>query len=464
MIARHEQISSYEKHFLAKDRMTPLVPIMLFGWVPFSIFLFSILKPHQAVLVAVIGGTLFLPMTGYDFPSIIPPFTKGTSIAIGLVLGGRISRKRRKAQFHWKLIDLPMLLWCTIPLATSLSNNLGWYEGVSGLWNTTMVWGVPYFAGRIYFDSMEKLQDLCRALVIGGLIYIPLCLYEIRMSPQLSNMVYGFFPHIFAQQRRYGGFRPVVFMQHGLMVSLWMATTTTAAFWLWRSGFMKSVKGLSMSLFVPLFILTTILCKSVNGWFAMLLGFASYFLYKSCTSIRPFQVLLLIIPFYIALRISGVLAGSTIENFASQFVDISRLQSLELRLHEEDLFIQKMLQRPLLGWGRIGRARQVSSTTGEKIGIPIDALWLIVVSLKGMFGLGSLFLGMLIGPWRALRYLAKKSKMIGRYSIFPLLLSLIVMMFLIDSLMNGMINQVYIVISGALSGWSTLAKAGKTTT
>lgn len=57
-----------------------------------------------------------------------------------------------------------------------------------------------------------------RFLVIAGLIYTVPMLYEIRMSPQLHTIFYGYFPHSFGQQARGGGFRPVVFMGHGLLV------------------------------------------------------------------------------------------------------------------------------------------------------------------------------------------------------------------------------------------------------
>lgn len=438
--------------------MTFLIPLALFGWVLLTVIFFFTLKPHHAVLCSVIGGTLLLPMAGYNLPG-IPPFTKSTAISLGLVLGGRMSGKRQGARFRWQFVDLPMLLWCLIPLATSLSNNLGWYDGLAGVWGTTFTWGIPYFSGRIYFDTTEKLQDLCRALVIGGLIYLPLCLYEIRMSPQLSNMIYGFFPHSFAQHVRYGGFRPIVFMQHGLMVSLWMAATTLTAFWLWRTGAVKKIKNIPMSLIVTLLILTTVLCKSANGWFALALGFGCYLLFRLFKSVRPFQMLLLFIPVYIALRISGTLDGATVENFASNFVDADRVSSLSIRLLQEDLFIEKMLHRPLLGWGGFDRSWPIDPDTGMNAIQMIDALWLICVSTYGIFGISFLVSGMLIGPWLALKYLRKITYSVEFNHIAPILLSLIVFLFLIDSLVNGMVNSVYILISGALSCWTLSVKS-----
>ena len=77
------------------------------------------------------------------------------------------------------------------------------------------------------------------------------------MSPQLSNMFYGFFPHSWQQHVREGHFRPIVFMQHGLMVSLWMAVSSVTAFWLWRSEQLKEIKNIPMGV---VFILLSITC------------------------------------------------------------------------------------------------------------------------------------------------------------------------------------------------------------
>jgi hypothetical protein len=59
---------------------------MLFGWVPFTMFLFFTLKPHWAVLVAVIGGWLLLPMPAATMCQVLD-ITRGV-LALGLILGG----------------------------------------------------------------------------------------------------------------------------------------------------------------------------------------------------------------------------------------------------------------------------------------------------------------------------------------------------------------------------------------
>ena len=52
--------------------------------------------------------------------------------------------------------------------------------------------------GRAYFGDVKGLRELATVLFIGGLIYIPLYLYEIRLSPQLHNTIYGFHQHDFS--------------------------------------------------------------------------------------------------------------------------------------------------------------------------------------------------------------------------------------------------------------------------
>jgi hypothetical protein len=114
--------------------------------------------------------------------------------------------------------DLPMAVWCVCPMFSSLANDLGVYDGLSQSLEQTIVWGVPYWIGRAYFTDFKALRDLALGIVIGGLIYVPFCLVEMRFSPQWHTWSYGYFQHDFTQVFRFGGYRPVVFMEHGLAV------------------------------------------------------------------------------------------------------------------------------------------------------------------------------------------------------------------------------------------------------
>ena len=331
--------------------MTLFVPIMMFGWVPLTIIFFMTMHTRTAVLCSVIGGVLFLPMASYNLPG-IPEYTKGTAIALGIILGGLISGQRYNFAFQWKFYDIPMFLFCFIcPVATSLFNGLGLYEGLSSALNLYLGWGVFYWAGRRYFSDTSSLRALCLGIIIGGLIYVPLCLYEIRMSPQLSNIFYGYFPHSWIQHVRYGGYRPIVFMQHGLMVALWMSLSFTVSFWLWRSNKISHFQGVPMGLLAMSLLIVAILCKSANGWFFLLLGLASYYYIKFFRSTLLLHLLIISIPLYIFVRITNIVPLEYIQTKALLFFDEQRVTSLTSRLIQENLFSLRAMEQPFWGWG-----------------------------------------------------------------------------------------------------------------
>ena len=442
--------------------MTLLVPVMLFSWVPITIMFFLILRPQTAVVCSVIGGILFLPMATYDLQA-IPEYSKVTAIAIGLVIGGSVAGKSHRADFHWQIYDLPMAIWCFFcPVASSMSNGLGLYDGLSGTLENIAHWGVFYWTGRLYFRECSSLRDLSLGIVIGGLIYIPLCLYEFRMSPQLSNIFYGFFPHSFAQHYRYGGYRPIVFMQHGLMVAFWMAQASIISFWLWRSKIISHLKGIPIGLIAISLTAITIFCKSANGWFFLFIGIASYFLFKSPKLVRFSRFILLLIPLYWFCRCTQIISYENLQAVAELVFDTDRVRSLSIRLLQEDLFSLKAWDRPILGWGGWHRGWPLNPQTGELVDLPVDSLWIITFSTRGFVGLVNLYLAMLIGPWFIFsRYgIGEKhdNEKEMTFHVDAIVIGLAIVFFMIDSLMNGMINPVFIVCSGALISYHIASK------
>src|SRR5436190_3142386 len=203
-----------------RARVTILVPIMLRGWVFLAILLFAIVPPRRAVLAAFILGWLFLPQAGVPLSG-LPDLDKITATSMGAMLGVLLFDAQRLRTFRFSWVDLPLLAWCLVSIPAALVNDLGIYDGLSGLMHDTFIWAIPYFIGRLYFSDLASLRELAIGIFLGGLIYVPLCLWEIRMSPQLHYMVYGFYPSFFGMAVRLGGYRPVLYMQHGWMVGLW---------------------------------------------------------------------------------------------------------------------------------------------------------------------------------------------------------------------------------------------------
>jgi len=421
--------------------MNFLVPVMMWGWIPLTIFLFRRFTPQKAVLISVIGGVLFLPVTSYDLPMI--EYNKITAISISLACGMIFSRKITEQTFRPSMIDMPIFIWCIItPFISILANGLGPYNAVADVLQISLMWGVFYMAGRVYFYDKDTLRLLCKGIIIGGIIYIPLVFFEIRMSPQLSNIVYGFFPHSWFQHIRYGGYRPIVFMNHGLMVAMWMASTYTVSLWLFGTREITKIKKIPMTLPVILLLLSTILCKSANGWVYLSLGTVGYYFYIKRKSKIIFKLIILAIPIYIILRITAILPSETILYYLSTIFDAHRIESLAVRLFQEELFGRRALESPLWGWGWANRAWPMDPFTGEPAVQMIDSLYLVVFSLKGYIGLVSIYTVLLLGPWKIMKSSID--------SVDAIVLSIIVIFFAIDSLMNGMINPVYFLTAGAL--------------
>ena len=64
---------------------TPLVPLVMFGWIPVVMALFRILPPRRALVVAYVGGFLFLPNYAFDLPG-LPEYSKTTAISLAVAL------------------------------------------------------------------------------------------------------------------------------------------------------------------------------------------------------------------------------------------------------------------------------------------------------------------------------------------------------------------------------------------
>src|SRR5262249_17769116 len=138
------------------------------------------------------------------------------------------------------LAEILMLMFLIGPFITSELNGdeirvgaivlpgVGIYDAGSAV-IAEFLFFLPFILGRQYLKNAVDHEQILRALVIAGLLYSLPMLFEVRMSPQLHTWIYGYFPHSFAQQIREGGFRPVVFLGHGLLVAFFALTTVVAS-------------------------------------------------------------------------------------------------------------------------------------------------------------------------------------------------------------------------------------------
>ena len=423
------------------------VTIALLGWLPLVVGMFAALPPRRAVIWAFLVAWLFLPMAGYKLAG-LPDYTKMSATCFGVLLGAALFDTARLVSFRPRWIDLPMLVFCLCPMASSLSNGLGWYDGASSALAQTISWGLPYFIGRLYFRNLEDLRELAVALFIGGLIYVPLCLFEIRMSPQLHTWIYGYHQHDFAQAKRFGGFRPTVFMQHGLMVGMWMCMTTLIGFWLWSAKALpRTICRIPLSWSLVLLFATAVLCKSTGALLLLATGLGVCVAMKYARLSFAVWALIAISPIYCATRAAALWDGEQLVSWTDEWLGAERAQSLEYRLKNETMLAEKAMLRPAFGWGGWGRAR-VYNEQGRDLSVT-DGLWVIALGNFGIVGLGSLSLAMLLPAGMAMAGLGGRDWFRLETAAVPAL-AVVVVLYWIDCIPNGMVNPIFTLAVGAL--------------
>lgn len=425
--------------------MSAPVPIAMFMCPALTLALFAVLPPRRAVLASLIGAWLLLPVVAYELPG-LPDYTKITATSYAISLGILLFDFHRVSRLALSWLDLPVIIVCLSPMPSSLSNGLGVYDGASAVLAQFVMYGVPYFVGRMYFFDREGLRDLALAIFVGGLIYAPLCLYEIRMSPQLHKLVYGLHQHDFGQTKRFGGWRPMVFMQHGLAVGFWMASASLTGVWLWNSGVLRHVRGVSMSFLVPVLLVTTVLCKSAGS--LVLLAVGAGVLFATQRTRRPIWMMLLIAApiAYMGLRATGDWSGRPLIAFAEAISD-ERAGSLQVRLDNEDLLAEKAWERPVFGWGGWGRNR-VYDDDGRDM-TTTDGLWIITLGQKGLLGLGSLYT-MLLLPVALLVSRVRAAHIASVENAPVIVTGVLIVLFACDSLFNAMPNPLFVMAAGGL--------------
>lgn len=436
--------------------MTPQAQLVLLLWLPITLWFFKRYQPRTAVILGFIGGLLFLPQrTGFKLP-LIPDYQGMVATCYGIMIGIVIYDRPRLQQLKLNWRDLPMLIWCLCPIGSSLSNDLGFYDGFNEAITQSVIWGLPYLVGRLYFNSLNGMKALADGVLKGGLIYMPLCLWEGVMSPNLHLIVYGYYAHPsgISQAIRYGGYRPNIFMQHGLMVGMWMMTVALTALWLWLAKERKQIWGYSLTWLIPALIFTVVWCRSTGAYIYFVFGLLILFTAKWGKSSLPLMVLIGIIIYFVYSNVNGTFPSQDILDRLSHIAQADRLQSLQFRWDNEAILSEKARQKIWFGWGGWDRNRIFEENwLGEIEDVSVtDSLWIIAFGIRGLVGLYSLTASLLLPPilftWT--RY---RAKLWFHPKVAPAaVLSVTMVLFMLDSLINNMYNPIFALISGGITG------------
>jgi hypothetical protein len=433
------------------------VPIALFGYIPFCFLLFALLPSRKAVIYNFLVAWLFLPMSHLPLHG-FTDYNKMSAACVGVLLASCVYDIDTVLAFRPTIWDIPMFVWCTCPYISSMFNGYGPYDGLSGIAYQVTDWGLPYFIGRIYFNDLKGLRELAYGIIVGGLLYVPLVLYEVRMSPQLHRIVYGYTQYEFSQSKRYGGFRPMVFMQHGLAVSMWMATTAMTAFWLWWSKSFYRVMKIKSGWAALALIVTAALCHSVGAIALMIIAVAVLWL----TRVTKWSIWIILLtlgpPTWITVRTTDLWTGQNLVEFLHKY-DPRSADSLDIRLRSERVLCDRALQQPIYGWTG-WKLYAENRETGEH-GIP-DQMWIIAFGKFGLIGLismtVSLLMPVLLLAWRIpVRYWSHPG------AAPAAALGVLLTQHMSDLCFNAMVNPIFILCAGGLTGM-TFSLRGSTQT
>jgi hypothetical protein len=429
------------------------------AWPFVSAYLYSHRTRSEATIWTILGALLILPDgTSIKF-AMIPAFDKNSIPNLCAFVGCLLAASRAKPRpFQFGICEVLLIVFVISPLVTSLLNGdpiliggtilpgVDSYDGTSTLIGQ-FIFILSFYVGRKYLGNPGDIETILRALIVSGLVYSLPMLFEIRMSPQLSMLLYGYMPS-FGTEFRYGGFRPVVFMGNGLIVAFFMMTCVVAAAAYWR--IQKRVVSVKPSIVTSYLSGILLLCKSAG---ALIYGIAMGGLVRFAsprTQMRVAVVLAFLALFYPILRATDLFPNGFLVDLATSF-DEERAQSLGFRFDQEAALLNHASDRFYFGWGRFGRSRIITEESGKDDSVT-DGRWIITMGQFGFVGFLAEF-GLLVLPifraFRAMRFLQNP-----REQIFLAALTLILAISVVDLLPNASLSSWTLLLAGSLLGQS----------
>ena len=441
-----------------------LAYMMLLVWPLVSAILFRRLSVSQAVTWTILGGYLILPPVVSFVLPVLPDLDKISIPNVCAGLGFLGMRKQTFGAPKSTLIRIALAFFVLTPIGTVLTNSDFVRFAVGGLPSvslleipssilTNLVIALPALIGYQVFREERSIRELLVALVWAGLVYSIPMLIEVRLSPQLNVWIYGFFQHAFDQMMRYGGFRPIVFLPHGLWVAFFAFMTVLSAVTLLRNEPNRRQRNFCVSVYL---IVVLFLCKSANAITYVVLFVPLVLFLSSKMQVRLAAVVAPIVLLYPVLRGAGWVPTGAIADFAAS-IDADRAGSLIYRLVNEDMLLNHATERPWFGWGGWGRNLVHDTATGRLLSV-VDGQWVITIGMYGWFGYLGEF-GLLTLPLLLLALRTGPKN--GQISHYAAGLALILTANLIDLIPNATLIPFTWLMAGALLGYGDAIKVSR---
>ncbi len=437
--------------------------LVLFSWPLVAVILFRTLPLHKALIWTLIGGYLILPSgTGVKVP-MLPILDRSLIPALSALFLCMIYAPKTKLAPDWAgktgrvVIGGFIGLLVFTPFLTVVQNpeplifgpvfipGLRLYDALSMI-SAIFMPILPFWIGLRYLNTQEGHKALMQAFVFGALIYTLPALFEVRMSPQLHSWIYGFSPFNFTQQIRAGGFRPVVFLNHGLMLGIFLCMAVISALVLWREA-LREGKTASGWVFAAIWLALTLFLSKNLGALTIAVLLSVLVVFSGRRVQTTFAVCVAtVVMLYPMLRGAGFIPVDTVHELALS-VSEERAESLKFRFDNEDSLLAHANEKPLFGWGSWGRNQLYEAETGKVVSVT-DGIWVILIGTYGWLGYIAHF-GLLTFP---ILFYALRRSTFGPSLITPGLI-MVLSANLIDLLPNaGLVSYVWL-MAGALTGY-----------
>lgn len=433
--------------------MRTAISITFAAWSVISIALFAKFAPRRAILISMIGGWLFLPIAVIPISGPLPDVSKATTVLAGILCGMLWFDRAAFLRVRPTWFDVPMLVWVLSPFLSSVTNGLGVYDGLSAVLENGLTWGIPYWLGRIYFFAAEGLRDLAWGFFLGGLLYVPLCWFEILNGPYLQFVIYGVYPDAAMDAFRFGGWRPIVFMAHGLMVALWMTAASVCGIVLFFGGILARCGRWHGAATVLVLVATTFALKSVNAWLLLACVMMMLVVSMRHQRARLIQGTIALIFVYLFSRVTGLWYAFEFGTLMTAILP-DKKESVMFRLVNEIQIAERARLQPLLGWGRWGRAY-----VGREGGLPVltpDSVWIAAFGQQGAVGLLAILAVLFLPPLLFSLRVSPRQWLLPEFAPVTAC-AFVVLVAALDSLVNAMLVPAYLVAAGGVVGWCTAA-------
>lgn len=379
--------------------------LVLLVWPFVCVVMFRRLPIERALVWCILAGYLLLP-PGTEFdPPLLPSMNKFSITSLSVFVICVFLLKQRVRVFSgMRIVSLLLAAYILSTIPTVLTNqdpvlfqSLEGYDPITfvtfqlpglsardilSITVSRIITLLPFLLARSLLASEKGMRELVYGLAIATLIYSIPALFEIAVAPILNIKFYGFFQHDWGQMIREGGFRPIVFLNHGLWVAIFMATGLLATITMFRNA--AAGRRLKWAAAVIYLIAVLRACKSLGALAIGLLLLPVMLFLNRKMQIRVALILALIGVTYPMSREVGLIPLDKLVETAA-LVDPERAGSLEFRFSNEELLLERAQQKPWFGWGGWSRNLLRDANSGSISSIP-DGNWILLFGTSGWVG------------------------------------------------------------------------------